>query len=240
MHGVAQALVPGITGWVDSGFAMPNSPLDMWKGQWKGGGNFLSHTVEGMINSGPLGKLVHLATGYRLDLPSFDIPAQQQMGAAAFDAGMITLSVVAPEARLPALNWAGRVANSESQVAYRALTAADDEALQQGRGLLAKAPDGTWTAAEHVANSGPGAGGAAANSPWISTNRNLDVAKAYDSGNGIIAIDLNKLDALQVEVWRAAPRVNGVQGLPYHRSIWAQEVTIHQRIPFDAVLGPVK
>lgn len=120
MHGVAQALVPGITGWVDSGFAMPNSPLDMWKGQWKGGGNFLSHTVEGMVNSGPLGKLVHLATGYRLDLPSFDIPAQQQMGAAAFDTGMITLSVMAPEARLPALNGAGRVANSPATItAYR-------------------------------------------------------------------------------------------------------------------------
>ncbi|GGY21200.1 hypothetical protein GCM10011289_26120 [Paludibacterium paludis] len=79
-----------------------------------------------------------------------------------------------------------------------------------------------------------------ANSPWISTTRVLDVAKGYEGGNGIVAIDLNKLDALQVEVWQHVPRVNGVEGLPYHRSIWAQEVTIFQHIPRDAIVGPVR
>ncbi|MFB9111577.1 LysM peptidoglycan-binding domain-containing protein [Xanthomonas arboricola pv. corylina] len=132
------------------------------------------------------------------------------------------------------------IPDMKPQFAYRALTDADVETFQQGGGLIAKSPDGTWTAAEHVANSGPGSGGAAANSPWISTTREIEVAKAYDSGNGIVLIDLNKVSSLQAEVWQTAPRVNGREGLPYHRSIWSQEVTIYQSIPSNAVLGYLK
>ncbi|MBK6917056.1 MAG: hypothetical protein IPH07_06620 [Deltaproteobacteria bacterium] len=136
-----------------------------------------------------------------------------------------------PPADLAAAPGAG------GDIVYRALTAADAEALAAGRGLTAKAPSGTWTAAEHVANAGPGAGGAVANSPWISTTRSLDVARAYDSGHGIVTIDLSKVPSMQVEVWQHAPRANGMRGLPYHRSIWAQEVTIFHSIPFDAIVG---
>lgn len=128
---------------------------------------------------------------------------------------------------------------------YRGLTEADAIALQSGRGLTAKAPNGTWSAAEHVANSGPGTGGAAANSPWISTSKRLDVAQAYDSvaqaydsGHGVAMIDLNKVGSLQAEVWQTAPRVNGTAGLPYHRSIWGQEVTIYGTIPREAIIWP--
>ena len=129
---------------------------------------------------------------------------------------------------------------TEPNIVYRAITPDDASNINNGLGISAKARDGAWTAAEHVANSGPGTGGAAANSPWISTSRNLEVAKSYDSGNGVIAIDLSKVDALQIEVWQTAPRVNGVEGLPYHRSYWAEEVTIFQDIPHSAILGPVK
>ncbi|CAJ0822882.1 hypothetical protein LMG18101_05238 [Ralstonia flaminis] len=129
---------------------------------------------------------------------------------------------------------------ANANIVYRALTSADGEALAAGRDIVAKAPSGTWTAAEHVANAGPGAGGAAANSPWVSTTKVLDVARAYEGGNGIIAVDLNKVGSLQAEVWRSAPRVNGVDGLAYHRSIWAQEVTIYQTIPKEAIKGFVK
>ena len=131
-------------------------------------------------------------------------------------------------------------AETTPNIVYRALTQADADALAAGRGLTAKAPNGTWTAAEHVANAGPGTGGASLNSPWISTSSRLDVAQAYDSGNGVIAIDLNKVPSLQAQVWQTAPRVNGVQGLPFQRSFWAQETTVYQQIPFNAILGPVK
>lgn len=126
--------------------------------------------------------------------------------------------------------------SSGSNIVYRALTPADAASIEAGTGLAAKAPNGTWTAAEHVANAGPGAGGAATNSPWISTTRLLDVAKGYEGGNGIVGIDLSKVGSFQAEVWQTAPRVNGVAGLPYHRSIWAQEVTIFQEIPQSAII----
>ena len=134
---------------------------------------------------------------------------------------------------------------SSSNIVYRALTEHDAARLAAGKSIEGKALNGTWSAAEHVANqqllrSSRAAGGAAENSPWISTTKNLDIAKAYDSGYGIVAIDLNKVNALKVEVWQHAPRVNGVEGLPYHRSIWAQEVTIFQEIPNSAITGLIK
>jgi RHS repeat-associated protein len=142
---------------------------------------------------------------------------------------------------VPMLKLEGLVAESTSNIVYRGITAADAEAISLGRGLVAKAPGGTWSAAEHVANAGPGAGGAMMNSPWISTSRRLNIAQAYDSGYGVIAIDLDKVAALQAEVWRTAPRVNTFpEGLPFFRSFWADEVTIYQEIPFEAILGSVK
>lgn len=124
---------------------------------------------------------------------------------------------------------------------YRALTKADVASLSAGLGLQAKAPDGKWTAAEHVANYGEGtAGGAAENSPWISTSRNPSVARAYDSGNGVVAIDLDKVSSPQVEVWKNEPRPESIRGpkdLAYHRSIWAQEVTVLKSIPHEAIIG---
>jgi len=120
---------------------------------------------------------------------------------------------------------------------FRALTSADRASIEAGRGIQAKAPSGTWSATEHVANfSAEVPGGAALNSPWISTTRLPGVAQSYSSGSGIALIDLNRVPSLQVEVWRTAPRVNGAEGLAYHRSIWAQEVTIYQSIPPDAIL----
>ncbi|MFJ5510544.1 DUF7587 domain-containing protein [Pectobacterium jejuense] len=105
--------------------------------------------------------------------------------------------------------------------------------------------DGNCSAAEHVANQPLSAasnatGGRAKNSPWISTTKDLDIARSYDSGHGIIEIDLNKVSSPNVEVWKTAPRVNGTEGLPYHRSIWAQEVTVYKDIPNSAIKGVIK
>ncbi|QZN98223.1 DUF7587 domain-containing protein [Symbiopectobacterium purcellii] len=125
------------------------------------------------------------------------------------------------------------------------MTEQDAARLAQGQSIQGKAVDGTWTAAEHVANqplsaTSKATGGPLKNSPWISTTKDLDIAKAYDSGHGIIEIDLNKVTSQSVEVWKTAPRANGVNGLPYHRSIWAQEVTVFKEIPNSAIKGVIK
>ncbi len=36
------------------------------------------------------------------------------------------------------------------------------------------------------------------------------------------------------------PRVNGAKELPYHYSIWQQEVSVYQNIPIEAIKGFVK
>ncbi len=135
--------------------------------------------------------------------------------------------------------------NGASNIVYRALTEHDAARLAAGKSIQGKALDGTWSAAEHIANqplsdASSAIGGAAKNSPWISTTKDLDIARAYDSGHGIIAIDLNKVTSFNVEVWQHAPRVNGIEGLAYHRSIWAQEVTIYKNIPNSAITGIIK
>ncbi|WP_234991571.1 RHS repeat-associated core domain-containing protein, partial [Pectobacterium actinidiae] len=133
----------------------------------------------------------------------------------------------------------------QNNIVYRALTEQDAARLARGESIQGKALDGNWSAAEHVANqplsaASNAAGGPAKNSPWISTTKDLDIARSYDSGHGIIEIDLNKVSSPNVEVWKTAPRVNGTEGLPYHRSIWAQEVTVYKDIPNSAIKGVIK
>jgi hypothetical protein len=143
-----------------------------------------------------------------------------------------------------------RVLNNTS---YRGLTPQDAAALDEGMGLTAKNPNGVWTAEDHVRNGNiKTRGGALRNDPWIGTTRDYEVVigpQGYDSGNGIVAINLNKVPNAQVELWRTAPRTNiynppDAQStlfpstLPYHRSIWAQEVSIYQRVPSQAIYTP--
>ncbi|RVP47331.1 SpvB/TcaC N-terminal domain-containing protein [Sinorhizobium medicae] len=135
-------------------------------------------------------------------------------------------------------NIAATFGVQRDNIVLRAMTSGDVASRAAGQGLAAKTPGGTWTAAEHVANAGPVTGGAAANSPWISTTRSMEVARAYQGSNPIATINLNRVSTLQAEVWQTALRVNGVPGLPYHRSIWAQEVTVFQSIPQSALVNP--
>lgn len=152
-------------------------------------------------------------------------------------AGRVLANRVAVAAGMPLSSVVASMGdNAPPNLVYRGLTQADAATLRAGQGLNAKAPNGTWIAGEHAANSGPGAGGAATNSPWISTAKSLDVAKAYEGGYGIAAVDLKKVGALQTEVWQTAPRVSRAGGLPYRRSIWAQEVTIYGNVPPKAIV----
>lgn len=129
-------------------------------------------------------------------------------------------------------------AESEANIVYRALNAKDAERLGAGLGLEARAPTGEWSLGEHIANGSKRS--AWANDPWIATTKRLDVAQAFEGGNGIIAIDLNKVRSLQQQAWQIYPRVNGADGLPYHYSFWQQEVSILQSVPREAIIGPVK
>lgn len=71
----------------------------------------------------------------------------------------------------------------------------------------------------------------------------MEVAKGFnEAGNnlGVIAIDMNKVNSKALKGFEIYPRVNGVEGLPYHYSIWQQEVSVFGEIPLDAIMGVVK
>ena len=45
------------------------------------------------------------------------------------------------------------------------------------------------------------------------------------SGYGVVKIDMNKVTSDSYKGYDIYPRVNGVEGLPYHYSVWQQEIS---------------
>jgi hypothetical protein len=86
--------------------------------------------------------------------------------------------------------------------------------VSEGAGISAKAPEGDWSLGEHVANGSKRASWA--NDPWIATTRDAAIAQAFDSGNGIVSIDLSQVPSLRAEVWRIYPCASIPEGLPYY------------------------
>jgi len=131
--------------------------------------------------------------------------------------------------------------NSNENIVYRALNQKDSDRLSQGLGLEAKNPNGTWKLDEHLVG---GSGKASwANDPFISPTTDIDVARGFNqsgSNLGIVKIDLNKVSYQALKGYEIYPRLNGLEGLPYHYSIWQQEVSVHQSIPIKAIKGFVK
>lgn len=63
------------------------------------------------------------------------------------------------------------------------------------------------------------------------------VAKGFNqsgSGYGIVKIDMNKVTSASYKGYEIYPRANGVEGLPYHYSVWQQETSVYQSIPLEA------
>ena len=48
------------------------------------------------------------------------------------------------------------------------------------------------------------------------------------SGYGVVKIDMNKVTSDSYKGYDIYPRVNGVEGLPYHYSVWQQEISVYQ------------
>jgi RHS repeat-associated protein len=113
---------------------------------------------------------------------------------------------------------------------YRALTAADAERFAAGIGLEGKAIDGLWSLEEHLIKGSSAK--AWLNSPWISTSLDLNIARSFSSGNGIVRIQLSKIAPAAIEKgWMSLPRSSA----GYNYSIWQQEVTIFKNIPQSAM-----
>ena len=133
------------------------------------------------------------------------------------------------------------VAQSNKNIVYRAINPKDADRLSKGLSLEAKNPFGTWKLDEHLI--GGSSKSSWANDPFISTTNNISVARGFNkagSNLGIVEIDLSKVTSQALKGYEIYPRVNGMKGLPYHYSIWQQEVSIYQNIPKNAIRGFVK
>jgi len=121
-------------------------------------------------------------------------------------------------------------ATKEANYVYRSLTSADATSLRAGKGLLAKAPNGIWSLEQHlIRGSSPKAW---FNNPWIATSTDINIARSFSSGNGLVRINLSKLPTQSIQRgWMNLPRSSA----GYHYSIWQSEVSIFQHVPQKAI-----
>ncbi|KAI9324201.1 hypothetical protein DFJ73DRAFT_768504 [Zopfochytrium polystomum] len=111
---------------------------------------------------------------------------------------------------------------------YRALTREDREHLDAGRGIPATDPNASITPQQHQAGKKP--------SQYISTTRNEDkVRNSFDSGNGIVKINLNKVPGNKVDMTQHS-KANPDKFTEFQRAIMKREkeVLIEGHIPGDA------
>ena len=127
--------------------------------------------------------------------------------------------------------------NKRTGIAFRALNKDDRERLDRGLGLVAKNPYGDWSADKHVLSGSTPA--AYENDPWISASTEINVSKGFDSGYGIIAIDLSKIETDVVTFTKLgnawANKYDFHQKIIYHRAMWQQEVLIKEYMPREAI-----
>ncbi|MEW4923108.1 RHS repeat-associated core domain-containing protein [Algibacter sp. 2305UL17-15] len=113
---------------------------------------------------------------------------------------------------------------------YRSMTSLDAASVKAGNGLFAKAPYGAWTLEEHLIMGSSKK--ALFNNPWIATSADINIARSFSSGNGLVRIDLSKVSIGSVERgWMQLQRSSP----GYHYSIWQQEVSISQKIEQSAI-----
>lgn len=112
----------------------------------------------------------------------------------------------------------------DSKKVYRALSKADAKDLDKGKDLVARSPDAGNTPISHVAGK--------KESQWISTTKDKSTATdKYNGGNGIIEIDMNKVNSPSVDLSGGIP--NGGRFSNYAKK--DKEVLIKNTIPNSAI-----
>jgi RHS repeat-associated protein len=128
--------------------------------------------------------------------------------------------------------------NDLPSIRYRAMSAKDAASVANGEGITAKNPDGSWTVEEHLQFGSSKA--AKLNDPWISTSSKLELAKAFDSANGMVRIDLKNVNSSYTSFWEYGAQPNRA----YWYSKFHYETSILRLVPPSAIKGvlppPVK
>ncbi|MBP6664314.1 MAG: hypothetical protein KA168_03390 [Chitinophagales bacterium] len=120
--------------------------------------------------------------------------------------------------------------SAEKAFVYRSLSPENALTLKAGKGIFPKAPNGAWTLEEHLIHGSSKK--SYAHDPWIATSTEIDIAKSFSGGNGLVRIDLSKIPPNSIQIgWEILPRSSA----GYHYSIWQREVSIFGHIPNNAI-----
>lgn len=187
--------------------------------------------IRQTINEGYLirDRVVHQYTGIVMS------EQNRWSGAAEFDAGsqlMVGEFAMLGVKGIGAIVGAFRHKTEENtKYVYRAMTKSNAETYAQGNGLFAKNSNGTWSLEEHLTRGSSIK--SFLNDPWIATTSNINVARSFSSGNGLVRINLSKLPSTTIvqHGWQSLPRTSA----GYHYSIWQKEVSIFGHIPQNAI-----
>ncbi|MCD1260165.1 S8 family serine peptidase [Paenibacillus athensensis] len=128
---------------------------------------------------------------------------------------------------------------------FRAITDFDRGSLLQGKGLVSKytPPNLEWTLLQHCTWGGADSKGkdiSIGHDPWIATTKDFSVAQRFNSGNGIVVIDLNKVNSEKkipmYEFWGNDDLEGGLADV---YGFAEQEISVYKYIPQSAIVGYV-
>ena len=122
-------------------------------------------------------------------------------------------------------------------IAYRALSPIDRDNLATTGMILPGNINGTASLADHIAYGSSTS--VKNNSPWVSSTRRMDLAMGkYNSGNGVVAIDLNKVPSLSIDAWLFGFDTSTHSGIRARNfSRYDMEVCTFGPIPESAIVG---
>jgi hypothetical protein len=125
------------------------------------------------------------------------------------------------------LGAGAKAGGASTNIVYRVIRAEEEPVL----GLFAKNPSATYSAEGHIINGGRGSWA----SQYISTTKNLDVARAWAarSGNRIVGIDLSAVTGRVLDFSTGAG-LRGVTAQNFARA--SAEVLIEGHVPSSAIL----
>ena len=174
-----------------------------------------------------------VVSSHNVTLPKINSPAEN----------LLTIAVLATTLVLPFIHSDSKAQEKEKDVAttktedkkpkivYRALNEKDRKTVDAGTGIDRFGSDSLMSLEQHVAFGSKKF--IRDNSPWISATTSVVKVKYFDSGNGIVAIDLNKVG--YYEYAYLYPFASGSKAYNYSRQ--QMEVSIFEYVPPNAIMG---
>jgi len=184
---------------------------------------------------GPFGVVAGIIIGGLFGNPSHAGESQQEIN----QSRMENLNISAITA-----DEANKMQQDENRnIVYRAVTETDFNNILLGKGIRSKYsfPNKEWSLLQHVTWGGADSRGVDISigfDPWISTTTSLEVANKFNSGYGIVVIDLNLVsNDKKVPMYEFWGRTDYEGELAYAFGVAEKEISVYKYIPNKAIVG---